>query len=408
MNDETNNLPLDLQHPGGFVEVTMGWINETAVCPQPLFSLAAALCLAGTLYGRGVQDESGLRTNLFLMGVGHTSCGKDHALKAVSRILDSCEATNLRLGQVTSDSAVEYALRRNPRFALLIDEAGHFFAGVTDVKSAGAPLRSIKPALLELWSSAGGRWKGKQRVPPHGRENAAEPAVIDDPHVCLFGMTQPQIFFDGISKTELRDGWLARNLFFISKTRPKPRFTAKVDVPARIRAEVLGWKSEPTGMHTILATDGARLVMEEFNDEIYEKMLAADKTGDETNYLYGKALENARRVALILAVGRDGEKAQITAPDADYACTLVRYLVGDLIRAVKETVSESPDEKAKKRILQVVAAAGREGIAKQDLTRKTQFIRKTFRDEYLADLVEGGELAMATNAKGGIVYSLGI
>ena len=113
-------------------------------------------------------------------------------------------------------------------------------------------------------------------------------------------------------------------------------------------------------------------------------------------------------MALILAVGRDGENAEITAPDADYACTLVRYLVGDLIRAVKETVSESPDEKAKKRILQVVAAAGREGIAKQDLTRKTQFIRKTFRDEYLADLVEGGELAMATNAKGGIVYSLGI
>ena len=55
----------------------------------------------------------------------------------------------------------------------------------------------------------------------------------------------------------------------------------------------------------------------------------------------------------------------------------------------------------------MVAAAGREGIAKQVLTRKTQFIRKTFRDEYLADLVEGGELAMATNAKGGVVYSLG-
>jgi len=408
MNDETNNLPLDLQHPGGFVEDAMAWIDGTAVCPQPMFSLAAALCLAGTLYGRGVQDESGLRTNLFLMGVGYTSCGKDHALKAVSRILDSCEATHLRLGQVTSDSAVEYALRRNPRFALLIDEAGHFFAGVTDTKAAGSPLRSIKPALLELWSSAGGRWKGKQRVPPHGRENAAEPAVIDDPHVCLFGMTQPQIFFDGISKTELRDGWLARNLFFISKTRPKPRFTAKVEVPPRLRAEVMGWMAEPAAVRTVKADAAALAVFEAFNDEVYGKMLAADRTGDETNYLYGKALENARRVALILSTGRDGGNGAITEPDATYACSLVRYLIGDLIRAVKETVAESPDEKAKKRILQVVAAVGREGIAKQVLTRKTQFIRKTFRDEYLADLVEGGELAMTTNAKGGIVYSLGI
>ena len=33
-------------------------------------------------------------------------------------------------------------------------------------------------------------------------------------------------------------------------------------------------------------------------------------------------------------------------------------LVGDLIRAVRETVSESPAEKAKKRIVQIVADAG--------------------------------------------------
>ena len=114
MADAENNLPKDLQHPGGFVEEAMDWINATAVCPQPVFALASALCLAGTLYGRHFKDESGQRTNLFVIGVGFTSCGKDHALKAVSRALDACEATNLRLGQVTSDSAVEYALRRAP------------------------------------------------------------------------------------------------------------------------------------------------------------------------------------------------------------------------------------------------------------------------------------------------------
>ena len=76
-------------------------------------------------------------------------------------------------------------------------------------------------------------------------------------------------------------------------------------------------------------------------------------------------------------------------------------------RAVKETVAENNDEKAKKRILQIVAAAGSEGILKQDLTRKTQFIRKSLRDEYLEDLVESGELVMRTGAKGGEVYTLG-
>ncbi len=406
MSEKCNNLPLDLQHPGGFVEEAMAWINDTAICPQPMFALASALCLAGTLYGRHVKDESGQRTNLYLMGVGFTSCGKDHALKCVSRALDSCEATDMRLGQVTSDSAVEYALRRNPRFAMLIDEAGHFFAGVTDARAVGSAIHSLKPALLELWSCANGRWKGKQRVPKNADKDAP-PAVIDNPHVCMFGMTQPQIFFDSVSKTELRDGWLARNLFFISKTRPMPRLIGEKEIPARIRAEVLTWKELPSAVHTIASEDAANAVFEEFNVEIHGKMLEADRTGDETNYLYGKALENARRVALTIAVGRGGSAATITEQDAKFACNLVDYLVGDLIRAVKETVAENPDEKAKKRILKIVAEAGSGGISRNDLTRKTQFIRKTFRDEYLDDLLASGEVIMGTNSKGAVMYHLG-
>ena len=160
-------------------------------------------------------------------------------------------------------------------------------------------------------------------------------------------------------------------------------------------------------MAALLHRLAALAVFNDFNLEIHRKMLKADKTGDETNYLYGKALENARRIALVLAVGRDGKAAVITERDADYACRLVRYLVGDLIRAVRETVSESPDEKAKKRIVQIVADAGSGGITRNELTRKTQFIRKSFRDEYLADLIESGELVMTTGARGMEIYRIG-
>ena len=218
---------------------------------------------------------------------------------------------------------------------------------------------------------------------------------------------QLQKMVDGVSCTDLRDGWLARNLFFISKTRPLPRFVPESAVPARIRAEVLTWKDESAAVRTVPADEAALAVFNDFNLEIHRKMLKADKSGDETNYLYGKALENARRVALILAVGRDARQPSVTGGDAVYACALVRYLVDDLIRAVRETVAETGDEKAKKRILQVVASAGRGGITKKELTRRTQFIRKSFRDEYLDDLVEGGELTTSLSESGGTVYRLG-
>jgi len=392
-----NNLPLDFQHPGGFVEATMSYINETAVCPQPLFALGAALTLAGTLYGHHVQGTDGQRTNLFAMTIGYTSSGKDHALKSIARILDSCDASNLRLGQVTSDSAIEWALKRQPRLCLLIDEAGYFFNGVTDAKAKGTAQHAIKPALLELWSSANARWVGKQRVPKDGKTETP-PVVIENPHLCLYSTSQPQILFEGLTRNDLRDGWLARNLFFISTTRPKPTFKPQIPVPNAIRAEVFAYKttsSTPSPI-TIPDTPEALAIFAAFNDEIYAKMLAADKSGDEANYLYGKAIENARRVALILAVSRAGSalKAKVEACDAEYATKLVGYLISNVIDIVQESLSENADEKAKKRILKIVASAGAKGVMRNELTRKTQWVRRSFRDEYIQDLVDGDEIVV--------------
>ncbi|MCQ2390170.1 MAG: DUF3987 domain-containing protein [Kiritimatiellae bacterium] len=394
-----NNLPSDFAHPGGFVESYMNYVNETAVCEQPLFALASALALAGTLYGQHFQTVDGQRTNLFCMAVGYTSCGKGHPLAMLSRVLDDCGATYLRLGQVTSDSAIEWALKQQSRFCFLIDEAGHYFSGVSDSVAASSAQHAIKPALLELWSAAGGSWKGKQRVPRDGKSEQP-PIVVRNPHLCLYATTQPQILFESLSRNDLRDGWLPRNLFFISKTRPKPVAKPITPIPNDVRLEVLRWKNAPEGVITVPITPEANAIFNDFTDQIYKKMMIADKTGDETNYLYGKARENAGRMALILAVSRRGTDAVIGTEEAQYATKLVHYLINEMIRVVRENVSESPAEKDKKRILQIIAQTGGAGILKGELTRRTQFIRRALRDEYIQDLVESGEI-MATSASNG-------
>lgn len=395
-----NNLPLDFQHPGGFVENVMNYINDTAVCPQPTFALGAALSLAGILYGRRVQSEDGQRTNLLVEAIGYTSSGKDHGLKSIARILDSCNASHLRLGQVTSDSAIEWALKRQPRQILLIDEAGHFFNGVSDAQSKGSPQHAIKPALLELWSSANSRWIGKQRVPKDGKTEIP-PLVIENPHLCLYATSQPQILFEGITRNDLRDGWLARNLFFISTTRPKPEFRELKEVPNAIRAEVLAYKDD-AALVTVPTAPSAQAIFAAFGDSIYDKMVRADRTGDETNYLYGKALENSRRIALILAVSRSGDALRATVEDCDatYATKLVGYLIGSVIKCVRESLSENVDEKCKKRMIKIIATAGAMGVTRSELTRKTQFIRRNMREEYLADLIDGGEVVVQAFAEG--------
>ena len=402
-------LPRGLAHPKGFVEEVMNYINETAVCPQPMFSLAAALSLGGTLYGRRVQSEDGLRTNLFCMTVGYTSCGKDHALKSIARILDECGASHLRLSQVTSDSAIEWALKRQPRFCLLIDEAGHFFANASDPAAKGSPQHAIKPALLELWSSAGSTWIGKQRVPKDNKP--VPPLIVKSPHLNLYATTQPQIMFESLSRNDLRDGWLARNLFFISQARPKPVIRELKPVPMSIRAEVLAWKGEEGEVNlppiaTIPTSDEAKAVFTEFNDRIYAKMIKADKNGDEVNYLYGKALENARRIALILAVSRGHEYAMIERDDAQYAVDLVDYLINELVLEIERTLAETSSEREKKRMLKFLTMAGKAGLTRCELTRKTQFLRRTVRDEYLEDLIESGEIVLKKFEVGGKVETV--
>lgn len=131
-------------------------------------------------------------------------------------------------------------------------------------------------------------------------------------------------------------------------------------------------------------------------------MLIADKSGDEANYLYGKASENARRVALILAVSRapDRFRAKIDRVDAEYATKLVGYLISTVIETVNESLSENLDEKAKKRIIKIVAAAGVRGVTRNEITRKTQFLRRSMREEYLQDLLDAEDIRVKTSDAG--------
>ena len=371
----------------------MDYVNATAICPQPLFALASALTFCGLLFGRRFEDESGQRTNLFFMGVGHTSAGKDHALKSIVRVLNAASANKLWISQVTSDSALEHALKRQPRLVLLIDEAGHFFSAVNDVGS-GSALRSLKPSLLQIWSSANCCWKGKQRAPQ--REKDEIPVEINSPHVCLLGMTQPQTFFCGASRADITDGWLARPLFLISQTRPRARLhLPEVAIPKEIlvAVEQFGDEPEPDAPIRIApASEAANALLDAFSEKVLQVMIKSDREKSETAALYGKAVENARRVALTLAVGKNPVDPIIEAEDMAYAVAVVDYTIRAAIKAIDENLAENELERFKKRLLKTIREAGGTGITRKELTRKSQYLKRLQRDECLDDLVTAGQI----------------
>ena len=392
-------IPDELLNPPGLVGDIARWMNDTAGCYQPVLALGAALTFCGALFGRKVKDESNGRTNLYGMGVGHSSAGKDHAAKCIAKIIQAARCEGLLGGEVTSDTAIEICLKESPSKLFVMDEVGHFLRTINQAKGTTPHLKTIVPMFMKLFSSANSLYIGKQRV-TGGPANQ-----IDQPCVCIWGVTSPQILFDNMTREELEGGWTARNLVFITDTRPEYRFTRESAVPDHIATLVNAWFTRtvppPEGAGNLAHVRAWQIVVPtapdaldvfaKFGHKAHERMLKADKSGDVCNYLWGKALENARRIALIVACGEAFDGIEIGKAEAEYGCKLIEWLIYRLSEAVHNNVAESGWEHDKQRIYKLIAGTESDGMSKSELTRKTQWVRdKRARNDYLDDLCEAG------------------
>jgi hypothetical protein len=385
--------------PPGYVGQLHQWIDTTAGCPQPKLSVLASIVAAGALFGGKVMDESSGRTNIFAMGVAPSSAGKDHPFKAISRLFEVSGAEKLiGGGSVTSDSALEVALTAYPIQLFGIDEAGDFLSGLKNANGSGAAhLSTIKPALKRLWSSADGMYKGKQKADEEVKR-------IMNPHVCLWALTTPGRFYEGVGSGDLEDGFVARMMFAISDKRESYRFVASAPPPEYLISTTQSWlerKNQESGedgdIRSIISakpilvatTEGAWKVFRHYQ-KIWEDMLRKGDDGSEkTAPIWGKGMENARRVALALAAGDEFHNPEVQEAHAHYACLLTHQTIIDLVDSIKTHMSDNAWEADKKKILKLLIAAGPSGISRSDLIRRTQWLRdRKTRESYIADMAE--------------------
>ena len=392
-------IPERLLSPPGFVGQLCDWINETAGCYQPLLALGASLVAAGALFGRKVRDQSNGRTNIYAMGVAHSSAGKDHPADCIEQLFSMAGASDLLGGsRVTSDSAIEVGLQSNPVQLYHWDEVGHMFSSISSSGAGNSSyLRTIVPCLMSLYSSPHKLYIGKQKADDSARR-------IDQPHICVWGLTSPDVLFQGLSSSELKDGWLGRVISFISHDRPKYKITAHTPPPKHLVDTVKAWQartiepeeglgnlaSELTCHQLNVPTEKlAMKVFTDYYDKFYKTMLKCDQNGDDSQYLWGKALQNARRVALILATGKNFENPVITEAIALYSCDLIEYTVTAFAESIKDNVADNQWGIEKLRIVNICKKAGKNGVTKSFITRRTQSIKdRRTRDSYIADLVE--------------------
>jgi len=399
--------PPDLGRLDGVLGLLVRHVLATAIRPQPWLAVGAALSLLGTLMGRRVRTASNLRSNLYVLGIAESGGGKDHARKVIKEVLFQAGLAD-RLGgeRIASGAGLITALTRQPASLFQIDEFGKFVANVADKRRAPKHLSEIWDLFTELATSAGTTFFGAEYADQRDRPRQD----IVEPCASIHGVSAPGPFWEALKSGSLQDGSLARFLVFRSEDdipdrnrRPAPTTELPAGLLDGIHAIASVGSDRQKGNLTDTGAPGTRpapltvamdpeatAIFDALDDEMTRRQRAA--IGTDQSAALARVWENAAKVALIKAVSADPRAPLIRGIDALWAREVVEHCVATLLIQAERHLADNEVERYHKRMLEVIRAAGRNGIRHNDLTRKLQFIEPKLRREILMSLVESEQV----------------
>ena len=393
-----------LSKPVGVIGEICSWVESQADRHQPWLTIACVLSMAGAVLGRRVKAGK-TRSNLFTIGVAATSAGKSNPMRQCCRILTEAGCGEMIGGRgATSDSAIEKLLYESPSLFLPWDEIGLLLAGF---KQGGQHTGAIVPFLMSIHSASNSDYRGKDRAMEESR-------LIKQPCLSIFGSTTPGRFTQALDSDELDDGWVARCLIFsVDGVLPPLSNHDDKPIPERIVEWVKFWRSQwdtqraPVASGDIAAATGRHnegpevepypidvpvtAVANRMFSDIDEEFRRRSEEEDMLAGIWGKAQENARKIALIIACGNDTDNPRIDENMADYACRMVRFILADFERFIAPRLNDNAVTCTKQKVVRIIGGYGAKGVKKGDLTRKTQFLSgDQARTVCLRDLIDAG------------------
>lgn len=417
--DAVQPIPVSSSAPAWMKGLTGGLrafvdhVTETAPSPQPWLTLGAAIAMYGAVAGRRYAGPTGLRTNIYSIGIADSGGGKDHPLRSTSRLMIAAGLAKYVGGsKIASGSGLLSAVAKSPSILFPIDEIGFLIAAAADRRRSPKHVTEILDNLTEFYSMSDATFLGTE----YANKEEKPREVIEQPCLCLFGVTTPSAFWSSLSSSNVMDGSLARMLIFKSPNDyPNPRFDIEpVDFPEtlveHIKAVSKGAEGHiafPLGEgaaqrpkpYTVpyadtRARDRARALREEQTDMLRKHQ------GTHITSVIARLAENAAKVALIKSICDNPARPVLTEADIEWGYLIASESVKALMKEVKERVADSDGEAKLKRLQKLVADAGSAGIEHEELFRQARFMggRRAL-NEALDFLAEGGSIRVDSIAR---------
>lgn len=394
----------------GLVGQIASYINRTSLILQPTLALACAVATAGTLMGHKVQGHTGLRTNIYTIGLAPSGSGKDHARKICKRMLEDSGVGNFEFGIPASGSGLLSGLRAGGGKGIIYwDEIGRTFKQLTSPR-AGNYEKEILTAIMEVFSSSDTIYKGKVYA-NHDGKNPPKPII--QPCLGIYGTSVPNHFYEALSGNDAIDGFLSRWILFESKNYvldEDDQDMVFMPTPQEMIDLCKYWKDQPVNADTtggnlsdtvinprvVAASEEAAALLKTYSKAMRSKARDLELAGEKTAPVWSRAAEHAYKLAL---VAHEGDRVEVNvarwAMDASESCC------AGMDASIKEHVSSNELEGQTKSVLRYIKSKP-DGVSQAEITKAFQGIPMRVRSEIFASLEIRNEITRLTkkNASG--------
>jgi hypothetical protein len=413
-----STFPEHLFEVPGLVGELHRYMVDAAPKPQPIIALGAALAAIGTLVGRRVQSETGVRTNVYIAALVDSGAGKEWPRTAIRRAFRTVNLEPMvGIDEVTSDAAINGILLDHPSCLLMFDELGDQLGDLHDKPSG------VLRTLLKLWGLAKDAYYGKTYALDRKSNKRGNDYIVHQPNVSVLGTSVPRRFWASLTDDDVDNGLLARFMLFESED-PDPQYRpVRVDAqapPSQLVEALERWRPSMAnslaylsaiGAHApppeplvVPATESAARVFEELEDFARSRRNQLRETGrGAAAALFNRVREQAVQLALIRAAGcGDPSSAEIEQVDAEWGAELALWCMELMLQRVEQHVGESDYGRKVKLATAFIEAAG--ALKLSEFTYKFKNWTARERDDVLETLDQSGLIERcrqpATGGKG--------
>lgn len=365
-------------------------LDNASVVATEAGALAAALPLLGAAMGQAFATPTGLRTNVYSVALGESGGGKTVLMNPGKELMAMAKLADLiGADRFVSGAGILTMLSAKPRCICFLDEFGHTLQQL-GAPGAGSHAHDAIRELTALYSAAGSIVTGSARA-------SATSSQIVNPNLCIFGMATPEQFWSAFGSSSLADGSVARYMIFpIGETADKmPDTSAAESVAQRLDELQAAISARITG--NMGRVDALVVPLDDYAEKaradlkIKERAFAvyAKKNGIRGGpAIIKRVTENALKIALISAVGRNFSAPEIDGRDMDIGHALAWWSANVMITNIASHIADNQTEANINLVERKIRESGEDGILASVLSNRIRSIPKREVSEIVERLVD--------------------